>query len=506
MTNPDRPNILLITTDQQQWKAQGSVNLLVRTPALDRLAAEGTRFDRAYCPNPTCTPSRASIITGKYPSQHGAWALGTKLDEGQPTVGRMLAERGYRTSLIGKAHFQQNQSTPEHPSIESMPHLFDFDWWNQFSGPFYGFDHVELLRHHAYQRQAGAHYGLWLEKKEAGASKAYFRGGESFDETAAEDHIWTIPEEYHYNTWIVERTHARLAAAAESDRPFFLWASFPDPHAPLGAPECWIRQYDPDRMPVPSVAEDEHERNPPHFALTRERDPDFSAWSESGQGMHGMSSHLLSESEIRRRISAYYAMTSYTDEAVGRILETLDSLGLADQTLVVFTSDHGDFMGEHGLRTKGPFHYEELVRVPFIVRYPGVVPAGKTSDTLQSLVDLAPTFLAAGDCDLPLDMSGRNQWDVWTGRRSAVRDHVLIENRHEPTTICLKTYVDEDTKITTYFNRDYGELYDLKNDPGETHNRWQDPDYAALKANLLLRLVHAQTSIEPLPMPRVSVA
>ena len=132
-----RPNILFVTSDQQHWNTLGCMNPEIQTPNLDRLAARGTLFQRAYCPNPTCTPSRASIITGTYPSQHGAWALGTKLPEDYPVVGVRFKEAGYRTCLIGKGHFQPVEQTEEFTSLESREVLGDLDFWRSHEGPFY---------------------------------------------------------------------------------------------------------------------------------------------------------------------------------------------------------------------------------------------------------------------------------------------------------------------------------------------------------------------------------
>ena len=159
-----RPNILLITSDQHHHSCLGATNATLKTPALDRLAREGTRFSRAYTPNPVCTPTRASIITGVYPSVHGAWTIGVKLPEDVPTVGAALAASGYAKGLIGKAHFHPTRSTPESPSLETVERLRDLDFWRSFRGPWYGFDHVEITRGHADESTAGAHYALWLEE------------------------------------------------------------------------------------------------------------------------------------------------------------------------------------------------------------------------------------------------------------------------------------------------------------------------------------------------------
>jgi len=279
--------------------------------------------------------------------------------------------------------------------------------------------------------------------------------------------------------------------------------AFFDPHPKYLVPEPWDTMYNPDSLTVPSIVEGEHDNNPPHFQLTQQRNPDFSAWRESGQGIHGFSSHLHNRDEMAKDIAIYYAMVSLMDKYIGQILDKLDELGLAENTLVVFTSDHGHFFGQHGLRAKGAFHYEDLIKVPFIVRQPGRVPAGVQSNALQSLVDLAPSFLSAAGIEVPRTMSGVDQSGVWFGETSETRDHVIVENRHEPTTVHVKTFVDNRYKLTVYYNRDYGELFDLQQDPGEINNLWNQKDYADLKAELITKLLFAEMGKEPLWMPRI---
>ena len=158
-----KPNILLITSDQQHFSMLGKVNEILKTPNLDKLADEGMSFDRAYCPNPTCSPSRASILTGMYPSEHGCWSLGTKLPESTPTMAQYLADNGYETALIGKAHFQPTKGTKEFPSIETPEFMWDIDFWRNFNKDFYGFKHIELLRNHTAEHWVCQHFLAWLE-------------------------------------------------------------------------------------------------------------------------------------------------------------------------------------------------------------------------------------------------------------------------------------------------------------------------------------------------------
>lgn len=181
-------------------------------------------------------------------------------------------------------------------------------------------------------------------------------------------------------------------------------------------------------------------------------------------------------------------------------------VGLTENTLVVFASDHGHFYGQHGLIAKGPFHYEDMVRVPLIVSQPGCVPTGVVSDSLQSLVDFAPTVLSYAGLDMPRAMSGVDETAVWRGQVETIREHVIVENHHQPTTIHMKTYVDNRYKITVYFNHDYGELFDLQSDPQEVDNLWDKPAYGQLKAELTMKLLQAEMEKEILWMPRIAQA
>ncbi|SFS87836.1 sulfatase [Paenibacillus sp. BC26] len=509
-----KPNILLITSDQQHWNTLGYFNNELRTPNLDRLIRSGTTFTRAYCPNPTCTPSRASIITGQYPSQHGAWTLGTKLLEDRHCVGEDFGAAGYRTALVGKAHFQPLSSTEQYPSVEAYPILQDLEKWKSFHGPFYGFEHVELTRNHTNEAHVGQHYALWLEEKGCTNWRDYFLPPTGHMDPAI-TYKWPIPEEYHYNTWIAERTNALMEQYNDEDKPFFLWSSFFDPHPEYLAPEPWDTMYDPDTLTIPSLVPGEHDKNPPHFGLTQEHAPDFSPWAETGKGIHGYRSHhyyeygerkKLTDYDKKKLVAVYYGMISLMDNYIGTILDKLDELGIADNTIVVFTTDHGHFFGQHGLQAKGGFHYEDLIRLPFIVSYPGHVPAGATSDAIQSLVDLAPTFLSLSGIPIPPAMTGVDQSQVWKGAASSARDHAICEFRHEPTTIHQKTYVDERYKLTVYYNQTYGEIFDLQEDPNELNNLWDNPEYEGLKSKLMLKYIWAELGKEVMPMPRISGA
>lgn len=509
-----KPNILLITTDQQHFDTLGVTNPRIRTPSLDRLANAGVRFDRAYCSNPVCSPSRSSVITGLYPAWHHCWTIGVKLPEDVPTVGDLFQSHGYNSTLVGKAHFQPLASQPGSESIECQPILRDLDFWRGFHGPWYGFNHVETARMHAYESHVGQHYALWLEEKGLHDWRDYFQQWPpSQDDKYRDDKylsgnkVWDLPEELHHSHWVGERTVANIERSVSEGKPFFLWSSFFDPHPPYAVPEPWAGMYDPKDMQPGCLVEGEMEKMPPHFRKTLEQQPDYSMYNEEGgKGLHGFHSHLHSEGDLRKSIACYYGMIGLIDQEIGRILDCLDRVGIGENTLVLFTTDHGHFLGQHGLVAKGAFHYEDMVRIPMIVRHPGSVPAGTVSSSIQSQVDFAPTFLAAAGVEIPGLMQGVDQLDVWKGREERTRDHVIVENRHNPTTVHLRTLVTDRYKITVYRNAEYGELFDLLEDPGEVDNKWNSPAYKEVKTDLLLKFVQAEIQREPTQMPRIAGA
>ena len=262
--------------------------------------------------------------------------------------------------------------------------------------------------------------------------------------------------------------------------------------------------YDPATVTVPEFTEGEFEDKPPYFALSQEQRPDFRSFQEpGGNAIHGAGSHLKSREVKAQNIATMYGMMTMLDAYVGKILDQLEALGLAESTLVCFTSDHGDFWGQHGLTAKAIHHYEDLLRVPFLVSMPGTVPQGVVSDSLQSTVDVAPSFLSVAGLPVPRTMAGVDERPVWFGEVPTIRTHVIVENQHQPTTINMRTYIDSRHKVTVHYNREYGEMYDLLEDPGELDNLWDVPDCQALKRRLLLQFLYGEMAKAPLPMPRI---
>ncbi len=505
---PDKgPNILLLTTDQQRYDTIAALgNRHIRTPALDRLCAEGTAFRRAYCTNPLCSPSRASILTGLMPSQHRCWNVGVGLPEDARTLPSLLRSAGYTSAVIGKVHLQP---CLQPGSPEAAPRIFDFDHFRRWRGPYYGFEACELAIGHTREpHAAGMHYGLWLRDRGVDVAR-YFGGAPSHElgEGTGPEGRWALPQEHHNSRWVADRAIHFLRQQVGRDGSFFLWASFQDPHMPFVAPSPWFDIYAQAPPPLPAWDPGELDTRPVLYRAAYEGwFPRLGLGDAFGApGFADLDHRAIPPTRARQWTAAYYAMIALLDHHTGRILDALDELGLSRNTLVVFTSDHGEFLGHHGLWGKGPFHLEDLLRVPLIARWPGVVPGGRCSSALQSLADLTPTFLAAACVPLPAGLAGINQLPVWTGNRAAGRSTALVENRVSDR-LYVKTVITDRHKLTVHLPGDEGELYDMEADAAEEVNLWSNPAHGDLARHMLCTLLAADAALEPPAPPRSAYA
>lgn len=498
-------NVLLITSDQQRWDALGCNNPVVKTPALDRLAAEGIVFDRAYTCNPVCTPARASILTGQYPSKHGAYTIGTSLPENYPTIPEAISRAGSFTAICGKAHFQPctNQPIGDNGSFEAPPHIFDFDFFQNWSGPYYGFEHARLSIAHSKERNAASmHYGLWLKEQGVDLDRHFGWGA------YADYGTWPLPQEFHNSRWTADKTIGAIDLARQRQRPFFIWSSFQDPHNPCVVPEPWASMYDPADVPDYRLHEGEFDGKPPFYRRAYEwgsglGDPDL----DGDKGWYCFRGIDHMDQEATRKLAAcYFGMVSLMDHHIGRILEHLDATGLAADTLVVFTTDHGDYLGNHGLWWKGLPAYDDAQRIPFIVRHPACRTPGARSRAFQSLVDIGQTSLAAMGLSVPAGLQGVDQSEPWRDAAASARDWAMCEFRPTEGPFMQKTFVCGPHKLVLYHARDWGELYDLESDPDQHHNLWADPAHAALRADLTQKFISAEMEKDGTLLPRTAWA
>jgi arylsulfatase A-like enzyme len=491
-----RPNILLVLTDQQRTDTLSCYGARhTHTPVADDLAARGAVFERAYCCNPVCGPARASIFTGKMVSRHGVWNVGIDLPETETLISHRLLQAGYRTHYVGKAHFQTWQGAgskevhgPHYPS---------------WTGPYYGFETVELSLGHGSWGLAG-HYGEWVRSQVSADEFAAYRqaqcrspyefGGAAYD--------WPLPVRLHSSVWTAERA-MHFIDHHDARRPFFLTVSFQDPHHPHCVPADLADRVDPRDVPPPDYTDGELEDKPAHFMeafLGRIQSSRFKGqYAVAGQ-LPEADFRKVSEKDAREGIAYYHTLAKFVDQQLGRIVDHLRQKGLADNTLIVFTSDHGELLGDHGIWMKGPFHYEPLVRIPLIACWPAGFGGGVRSGAVVNHLDLAATITAAAGLPASDDMDGTSLLPLCRRQTDRVRQCTLVEHIDDPAKLRLKTIITPDRKLTWYAGQDDGELYDLQQDPREKVNRWSDPAYAADRSRLLgLLLSQLERSEKRLP-------
>lgn len=494
-----RPNILFLLSDQQRADTLGVLNPAIRTPHLDRIAARGTVFTRCYPPTPVCLPCRGALLSGRYPSSTGAVHNHTLLKPSiTPMVSDVFRDNGYYTHMIGKSHVHSCH-TPGSP--ESAPHMYDRAYFRLWHGPWYGFEHADLNVGHSTEKHAcSMHYGVWLEDR--GVDTERYFGHTSYDQYGT----WDLPEAFHSSAWVAETTIEAMQKAREAGKPFYISANFQDPHNPCMVPEPWASMYDPDELPEFGFKPGEpacFATKPPFYNEILDHPGCYAArYSEGGPAGPTNASHLpYDKRQTQENAAHYYGMVSLLDHHVGRILDALEASGELENTLVVFASDHGDMLGDHGLWWKELYPYEESINVPLLVSWPGHLPEGRCSESLQGLIDLAPTWLSLAGIEPPGEFEGVDQSAVWTGEANAVRDAIVVEDRPKDASFNQRIYITDRYKLVAYSNPDYGELYDMKEDPHQVTNLWAEPAYADLRFRLLQGLLSEEMNRKALAKP-----
>ena len=467
-------NLLLITTDQQRGDCFGGERR-VQTPNLDALARRGTRFAACITPNLVCQPARASILTGLLPLTHGVRDNGIDLPEAMGAQGfaQRLAGIGWATRFVGKAHFSTQtlfEGESGRPENKQSSRHFGPDW----RGPYMGFQQVELLcSGHSLFRLLkpphGLHYEHWFFADGRGEEKlALYRQGSPTQDRATLPFHSHLPVEFHPSSWIADRTIAAIRERPR-DRPLCLWASFADPHYPFDCPEPWVSLHPEETIEVPRHRTLDLERRPWWHRAFVERRSD-SSLEIGNYGFSFLTGQPGEDGLLRAMTANTYGMIALADHAIGRILQALADEGLADDTLVLATSDHGDFLGDHGLLLKGPCAYEGLLRVGLLAAGPGVA-AGQVVREPVSTLDIAPTFLERAGLDAPLH--GRSLNALLAGKPET-HDGALMEwdmaflDREEE--LRLRTVRTARWAMTLELSSGAGELYDLHDDPEQMDN------------------------------------
>lgn len=453
------PNVILILADQLRFDCLGcNGNPTIQTPILDRLARRGTLFSNPYVCLPVCQPQRVSMMTGHYPSAHGTVHNGIPFQGRFPVLPELLREGGYQTFSSGKLHLNPIAADFNSPPFEpgEVDHL-----------PYMGYERVYSVEGEEsdYLRMIKARRpDLW----EAANHRPGFTTADPF-----QAHPTPIPLELHRSTLItdnsIESIHNR-----DRNRPFFLHCSFWDPHHPFDPPSPYDSLYQPDDMPEPiPAAESYFESVPPHFREWREH-----LWKTEGKPFNEHS-----DEDWRRIRALYYGMVSLIDDSVGRLLSCLEDEGLSDDTVIFFTSDHGEILGDHGLCLKGPFFYESLLKVPFIFYDPRrKSPPARIDQPIMSY-DLMPTVLDLCGLETP-PVNARSLLPLLENGAPPDRP-ILIEGLDTD----MVALIENNSKIVVYRDAAFGELYDLAADPREERNLWEvDKD---LRHRMLLSMSRA---------------
>ncbi|TBL75316.1 sulfatase [Paenibacillus thalictri] len=429
-----KPNILLIMSDQHRFDCLGAYgNKEIQTPHIDKLASDGTVYRNSFSAAPVCTPSRYSVLTGLYPHQHTGWANHATIPAPDKAFPEILRRNSYRTKAVGKMHL-----TPTYMNI--------------------GFEHLQLAEqdgsgrydddYHRYLRQQGLVDGIDLIDQVSEYRKQ------------APKHYWDVfgavesnlPEEHHSTTWIGNQA---LAALGEwgGEEPNFLMVSFIKPHHPFDPPAPWSQMYDAQHLTV------------------------LPGWTENclqhDLQMNGgyFPNDQLTVDALKRAMALYYGSISHIDGYVGQMMELLKEKGLYDDTMIIYTSDHGEYLGFHHMLLKSNHMYDPLVKVPLIIKYPGERNKMAYSDELVNNIDLAPTLLKLADAQPDKHMAGI---DLKTG--TANRDYIICEGASS------NQYMIRSQTHKLLYSRDQTNhlFFDLVKDPLELRNLYEDPEHRQL--------------------------
>jgi arylsulfatase len=454
-----RPNILWYCTDQQRFDTIGALgNRHVHTPNLDQLVRDGVAFTHAYCQSPICTPSRASFLTGRYPSTIGINTNGNStFPAHERLVTRRLADTGYDAGLVGKLHLAGAYNGRE-ARVDDGYDFFRYshaprDDWKR------GHDYADWIR------KKGEDPGFYLNKP----SQSY-----GVDVPSAEHD--NVPSELHQTTWCSEQAIQYIQGDHEG--PWILSVNPYDPHPPYNPPWEYFRRYDPNTLPGP------HFRQSDLAHQAKLAGTDFQTEAMHPDDFDGNGG--------RTAQALYYAMIEQIDDQFGRILEALERTGLRENTVIIFMSDHGEALGDHGLAHKGARFFDGLTRVPMIWSWPQHFKSGVVSTGLVSLLDVAPTLMELVGLPIPARMQGRSLLPILTGDASPDHHHAFVRCEYRdavdlPHRTHATMYRDLRWKLITYHGLDYGELYDLDNDPHEFNNLWDAPAYSGVKTDLLIK-------------------
>lgn len=456
----DRPHIILIITDQQRFDTINALGFpYMETPVLDRLVNEGVTFTNCHITAPSCAPSRASLFTGYYPHTTGIYK---NADRWTRSWVEDLAEAGYYCVNVGKMHtypYHTPLGFHERYVVENKDRYLEERWY---------FDEWDKgLRAR----------GLVKQQREFYRQKPDYRECLGAFE-------WELPEDTHPDFFVGDMAKWWIETKPRTEKPLFLQIGFPGPHPPYDPVLRYAEPYLEKDLPIQPVTAEEIASQPPPFQAMRVHNHEVD---------HDSVVHLLEPTpKQRHRQRAYYlANVTMIDEKIGEILQALEDKGYLENAVVIFTSDHGDALGDHGHSQKWTM-YDIITKMPLIVWAPGRFEGSRRFDELCSLMDIGPAILELAGSTPPASMEAQSLLPALNGEEWTGRDAVFAEHSRDgilQTTDMMSMVRTRDWKLVHFLGEPFGQLFDLVNDPNETHNLWDDPAYANKKQELLNRLL-----------------
>ena len=502
----DRPNFLFFITDQQRADWLGCYgHPVVKTPHIDAIAAQGTRFENFHVASPVCMPNRASLLTGRYPTVHGLRYNGCYLQQSANTFVDVLAAGGYATAAIGKSHLQpftelppKRSDMPETGPISEAwkddardyrheePERYQSDGRYEIATPYYGFQHVDMVTSHG--DKCGGHYQQWFRETAPDWEALHDPANElAHNYSCPQAYRTPIPEDLYPTAFVRDRAIDYLKSRADNDQPFFAFVSFPDPHHPFNPPGKYWDMYSPDAFEV-DLPYSAHMNPVPPMAWLHEN------WKAGTGQLSPQTAMMIDDSQVREAKALTAGMITCVDDAIGQIMECLKASSQHENTVVCFNSDHGDYLGDFNLLLKGSMPFKSITRVPFIWSDP----ARRTEHVSHSLactVDLGSTILERAGLAPYHGNQGQSFLSAVTDHGD-VRQDILIEYNDSMARLGfekpprVRALVTHRWRFTIYKDQDWGELYDLQNDPNETHNLWDSDAHRDIRNEFAERMNH----------------
>ena len=485
-----QPNILWICSDQQRSDTLGCYgNSFVKTPNIDSLASEGVKLERMYSQSPVCAPSRASFLSGRYPHVCGVRQNGQDIPESELLIPKVFANNGYVCGLSGKLHLSACMLSVCPETERRIDDGYSFFSWSH---------HPARAGKHNWPGNA---YTNWLTSL-----------GLDYDTEPLPECRFVnkgMPGEYSQTTWCFNEA-MRFIDMQDKDQPWLFTINCYDPHHPFDPPMEYLERYLPiiDQIPLPDYVPGELESKP-----IFQKKEHIAAYNIPGN----FPFEEMTEKDHRYLRAAYWAMIDQIDFNVGRIVQYLKDIGQYENTIIIYTSDHGESLGDHGIYLKGPHFYESGVHVPFVICWPGHTLHGVQRSSLVEMIDIAPTLFEAAGISIPESFQGKSFLSLITDpqkddhlRNSVYSEFYNSSARHRDPKAFLTMVFDGRWKLVKNHAPDSeadrgGELYDLQNDPGEHINLYDNPAYEKEQCRMLALLADKMAqSIDPLPPRRAA--